>query len=75
MSLGFWVEPPLGLQSESFCYLNLEGLLCLALQTIEALLDFGSKVTQNPVLTSNKKKMAHKHYVNKLTYAIHSDSM
>lgn len=34
--------------SEPFCYLNLEGLLCLGLQTIEALLDSGSKVTQKP---------------------------
>lgn len=57
-------------QSESFCNLNLEGLLCLGLQSTEALLDFGSKVTQKPALTSSKKKMAHIHYANKLNYAI-----
>lgn len=53
--------------SESFCYLNLGGLLCIGLQTIEALLDSGSKVTQKPASTPSKKKMANIHM---LTYAM-----
>lgn len=53
--------------SESFCSLNLEGLLCIGLQTIEALLDSGSKVTQKPASTPSKKKMV---YIGVLTYAM-----
>lgn len=40
----------------SFFYLNLEGLLSLGLQTTEALLDSGSKVTQKPASTLHLSK-------------------
>lgn len=53
--------------SESFCDLNPEGLLCIGLQTIEALLDSGSKVTQKPASTPSKKKMT---YMRMLMYTM-----